>query len=106
MVTDDPDHSARSVDVQIGDGKMNGFAANYAATLQSYGIDGPDPGPIMGYYNGADVPVYDHLAAEFAVCDRWFSSVPGATWPNRLYCQSSSAASGGRTWSKKPPCSS
>ena len=23
--------------------------------------------------------------AQFAVCDRWFSSVPGATWPNRLY---------------------
>ena len=22
---------------------------------------------------------------EFAICDRWFSSVPGATWPNRLY---------------------
>ena len=39
----------------------------------------------MGYYDGADVPVYDHLAEEFAVCDRWFASVPGATLPNRLY---------------------
>ena len=39
----------------------------------------------MGYYNAGDVPVYDHLAREFAICDRWFSSVPGATWPNRLY---------------------
>jgi hypothetical protein len=39
----------------------------------------------MGYYDAADVPVYDHLAEEFAVCDRWFSSVPGATLPNRLY---------------------
>jgi len=27
----------------------------------------------------------DHLAEEFAVCDRWFSSVRGATLPNRLY---------------------
>jgi phospholipase C len=25
------------------------------------------------------------LAAEFVVCDRWFSSVPGPTWPNRLF---------------------
>ena len=40
---------------------------------------------MIGYYNAADVPVYDHLASEFAICDRWFSSVPGATWPNRLY---------------------
>jgi len=31
------------------------------------------------------VPVYDHLAEEFAVCDRWFASVPGSTLPNRLY---------------------
>jgi hypothetical protein len=40
---------------------------------------------LLGYYNADDVPVYDHLARQFAVCDRWFSSVPGATWPNRLY---------------------
>ena len=46
----------------------------------------------MGYYNAADVPVYDHLARQFAVCDRWFSSVPGATWPNRLYAISGRAA--------------
>src|SRR5271155_2087930 len=57
-IAEDPDHSAGSVDAQIGDGKMDGFAANYAATLQGYGIDDPDPGPIMGYYNAADVPVY------------------------------------------------
>jgi len=25
------------------------------------------------------------LALEFAVCDRWFCSVPGETWPNRQY---------------------
>ena len=46
----------------------------------------------MGYYDAADVPVYDHLARQFAVCDRWFSSVPGATWPNRLYAISGGAA--------------
>ncbi|MBK8271360.1 MAG: hypothetical protein IPK83_24780 [Planctomycetes bacterium] len=35
--------------------------------------------------NASDLLVYDHLAREFAICDRWFSSVPGQTWPNRLY---------------------
>ena len=53
--------------------------------MESHGVQNGDPGPIMGYYHAVDVPVYDHLASEFAVCDRWFSSVPGATWPNRLY---------------------
>jgi phospholipase C len=38
------------------------------------------------------VPVYDHLAEEFAVCDRWFSSVAGATLPNRLYALCGGAA--------------
>jgi phospholipase C len=46
----------------------------------------------MGYYSGVDLPVYDHLTHEFCVCDRWFSSVPGATWPNRLYAVAGRAA--------------
>jgi phospholipase C len=31
------------------------------------------------------VPVLSTLALEFAVCDHWFASVPGETWPNRNY---------------------
>jgi len=78
----DPDHSAAAIDRQIAGGSMSGFVASAAATLA--GRDG-DPGCVMGYYDGADVPVYDHLAEQFAVCDRWFASVPGSTLPNRLY---------------------
>ena len=92
VFAEDPDHSASSVDLQIGGGKMDGFAASYAATLLGRGVQDADPAPIMGYYHAADVPVYDHLAREFGVCDRWFSSVPGATWPNRLYALCGRAA--------------
>jgi phospholipase C len=84
-IADDPDHSASSVDLQIGGGAMDGFVTSFAGTLSRRGVEDGDPARVMGYYNAADVPVYDHLAREFAVCDRWFSSVPGATWPNRLY---------------------
>ena len=31
------------------------------------------------------IPVLGALAREFAVCTKWFSSVPGATWPNRNF---------------------
>jgi phospholipase C len=92
VIGTDPDHSAHSVDLQIGGGKMDGFVASYAATMEDLGVENGDPAPIMGYYRAADVPVYDHLASEFAVCDRWFSSVPGATWPNRLYALCGRAA--------------
>jgi len=91
-IPDDPDHSAGSVDLQVGGGAMNGFVASFADTLSRRGVEDGDPGRVLGYYNAADVPVYDHLARQFAVCDRWFSSVPGATWPNRLYAISGGAA--------------
>ena len=81
----DPDHSASAVNEQIAEGRMDGFVASMAATLSGAGVRDGDPGLVMGYFDETDVPVYDHLAGEFLVCDRWFSSVPGATWPNRLY---------------------
>ena len=80
----DPDHSSAAIDTQIAGGAMSGFVASAAVTLAGRGTDG-DPGCVMGYYDGSDLPVYDHLAEEFAVCDRWFASVAGATLPNRLY---------------------
>jgi phospholipase C len=91
-IADDPDHSASSADLQIGGGAMDGFVTSFAGTLSRRGVEDGDPARVMGYYNAADVPVYDHLAREFAVCDRWFSSVPGATWPNRLYAICGQAA--------------
>ena len=84
-IATDPDHSADAVELQIGGGAMDGFVASFARTLADHKVPGHDTAAVMGYYTAADVPVYDHLAREFAICDRWFSSVPGATWPNRLY---------------------
>jgi phospholipase C len=64
---------------------MDGFPASYAETLAARGVEDGDPGVVMGYYNASDLSVFDHFAREFCVCDRWHSSVAGATWPNRLY---------------------
>ncbi|MFE3525566.1 alkaline phosphatase family protein [Streptomyces sp. NPDC059161] len=33
----------------------------------------------------SQVPVLSRLALEFAVCTRWFCSLPGETWPNRNF---------------------
>jgi phospholipase C len=46
----------------------------------------------MGYYDGKQLPLYDFLARHFCVCDRWFCSVRGATFPNRLYAVAGRAA--------------
>src|SRR5688572_29835318 len=45
----------------------------------------------MSYYEFGTLPVLHRLAAEFTICDRWFSSVPGPTWTNRLFVHSGTA---------------
>jgi phospholipase C len=82
----DPGHEGEDVAEQLADNN-GGFVSNFARHCP----DERDPGKIMGYYNAADLPVYDHLARHFCICDRWFSSVPGSTWPNRLYALSGQA---------------
>jgi phospholipase C len=36
-------------------------------------------------FTPASLPVLTALAKEFVVCDNWFSSVPGPTFPNRMF---------------------
>jgi phospholipase C len=54
--------------------------------IQSYGnLVTNNPERIMSCYAPEDLPVLNTLAREFAVCNRWFSSIPGPTLPNRLF---------------------
>ncbi len=101
----DPGHGAEDVREQLGgaDDKMGGFLRNYVEVLDRHKRKWRDAGKeippddqlppeaILGYQQAHDVPVYDFIARNFTICDRWFSSVAGPTWPNRLY------ASCGRT---------
>ena len=65
----------------------SGFVADYAK------VDPAHPGEIMKCYAPEQLPVITTLAREFAVCDHWFSSMPGPTWPNRFFIHA--ASSGG-----------
>lgn len=64
----------------------SGFVAN----LRSHGS--ASPGKAMSMYSPEQVPVITALAREFAVCDGWFSSLPGPTWPNRFFVHAASSA--------------
>ncbi|HEY5183242.1 MAG TPA: alkaline phosphatase family protein, partial [Dermatophilaceae bacterium] len=56
----------------------------------------PGRGPLVMLCQPPEqVPVLSRLALEFAVCTRWFCSVPGETWPNRNYAHA--ATSDGET---------
>lgn len=83
----DPCHTGTCVDQQLLHDN-GGFVQNYYDRHP----DDPDPGIVMGYYQASDLPTFDFLAREFSISDRWFASVRGSTWPNRLYLTSGKAA--------------
>jgi phospholipase C len=39
----------------------------------------------MGYYPLNFLPGLHALARNFTICDHWFASLPGPTWPNRFF---------------------
>jgi phospholipase C len=86
----DPDHSKNGVQVQLGNGygssPNGGFVKSFIDSRNPADAVGRDLWVVpMGYYGSKDLPAYDFLARNFCVCDAWHSSVPGDTWPNRLY---------------------
>lgn len=76
---DDPPHSWSGSHNQWNEGANDGFVTEYA---RSSGSDGAG---IMGYLTREDLPISWALADSFLVCDRYFCSVMGPTWPNRIY---------------------
>jgi phospholipase C len=88
--TPDPGHSVFDTLTQIyGDPKapvaqdpnMSGFVTSY----EGKGLSPDKAHAIMKCFAPKKVPVLTQLAQQFAVCDRWFSSVPGPTFPNRAF---------------------
>jgi phospholipase C len=90
----DPPHGGDEVDGQLdgADGDNKGFVQVYMDKRGGGGAPEVHPNDVMGYHTERHLPVYDHLSEKFCVCDRWFSSVPGATFPNRLYSVAGRAA--------------
>jgi phospholipase C len=82
-----PDHSFPGVDFQIfGADSSPTRTATMQGFVNSYIRQGAvNPGKIMSYFPPDKLPVLTTLAKEFAVCDHWFSSVPGPGIPNRAF---------------------
>ncbi len=64
---------------------MKGFVVDFADAVRSSKQPKADPRLIMDCFNPRQVPVLSALARNYAVCDRWFASVPCQTWPNRAF---------------------
>lgn len=91
----DPKHEFCDVATQLGAARdMSGFAADARGTAHRM-LPGFDALPadqqravvqsVMDCFGLGTLPALHTLSQTFAVCDRWFASVPGPTWPNRFF---------------------
>jgi phospholipase C len=91
----DPGELFDDVSMQIfglhadGTPRMNGFVDNYMR--QPANSTPLDPRSAMHCFTPEQLPVLSTLARSFGVSDRWFSSVPSETWPNRLFAHAGSS---------------
>jgi phospholipase C len=85
-----PSHELKNVLAQIDGvpplGPMGGFVYDYAYSEIISSREQRQE--VMNYYDVDTLPALHALARNFTVCDRWFSSVPGPTWPNRFFVHS------------------
>jgi phospholipase C len=65
-----------------GVGPNMSFVANYSYRNNN---SIPDARKIMRCFDPQKLPALTTLAREFAICDSWYSSLPGQTWPNRMF---------------------
>lgn len=70
----DPSHSYTGGRVEFNDGRCDGWLRAGANDVFS-----------IGYYNADDLSFYSGAAPYWTVCDHFFSSFMGPTYPNRFY---------------------
>jgi phospholipase C len=79
----DPKHDWVSSHRAFNSGRNDGFVTVNPGANQT---------EVMSYHQRATAPFLYSLCDQYAVCDRWFSSVMGPTWPNRYYLHAATAA--------------
>jgi phospholipase C len=81
----DPAHEFDDVQRQLTDNNT-GFIKDFVMAHPNCGDT--EKQQIMAYYEPGKLTVLHKLARNFAVCDAWFSSMPGPTWQNRFFVHS------------------
>ncbi len=82
----DPLHYLNNSLAQLDGGTNRGFVNDFVRTHPSSTVE--ERREIMAYYPRGFLPGLHTLAEHFVVCDRWFASLPGPTWINRLFAHS------------------
>jgi phospholipase C len=78
----DPPHNWDACHRQWNQGANDGFVVAHAGAYQA---------DVMGYRVRSQLPVTYALADAGTICQRWFASCLGPTWPNRYYLHAATA---------------
>jgi phospholipase C len=78
----DPDHSYDGGRAQLNGGSCDGFRGGYTDVTGAAVRFDDLP---LGYYIADDLATTKALVENFTICDRWFCSQLGPTYPNRIY---------------------
>jgi phospholipase C len=95
----DTPHDFGDVNIQLFgiDPAPAGVQATNQGFVKAYGIhvnnDPEKASRVMKCFSPARLPVLTTLAQQFAVCERWFSSMPGPTLPNRAFAHAATSHS-------------
>ena len=87
----DPPHSWEESHAQWADGACSGFVTSHE---RHHGLE--EAHRVMGYWDRSKLTTTYKLAETGALCQHWYASVMGPTWPNRFYllCGSSHGLKG------------
>jgi phospholipase C len=85
----DPDPVHEHINVLRQLNPEYGYIVDY---LQAYPhVSFEKKSEVMGIYPRGFLPVLHTLAEHYAICDHWYSSLSGPTWPNRFFIHSGTA---------------
>ncbi|KAJ4418536.1 hypothetical protein N0V82_005516 [Gnomoniopsis sp. IMI 355080] len=103
VANDDPNHSISGVNMQLFSTyhpdeaavaaaaaweyeTMHGFVTEQSVTFDTF--NRTRAAEVINYYTPEHIPVFNSIAENFVLFDRWFAAVPGPTNPNRAYITS------------------
>ncbi len=86
----DPRHEVVHVKAQLADNN-GGFVQDFEKCYPGR-VTEEQKKYIMGYYPMDSLPSLHALAQNFTICDHWYASVPGPTWPNRFFALSGTSS--------------
>jgi len=95
--TINPPHSWEASHAQFDGGRLDAFVRSAERARCEA------PRQAISYFDRERLPILYALADQYTICDHWFSSVMGPTWPNRFYLHAATSWAHRAYWPNLDP---